>query len=78
MVIVIIIFFVSLLTGFFLSIMPDHYKLLHLLNVTKIYYRLQNLLTRFKSCIVTTVPVYTVPGERPYLHELTKNNVNFH
>ena len=32
---------------------PNYYKLLHLRNVTKIYYALQNFLTRYKSYIVT-------------------------
>ena len=31
---------------------PNYYKLLHLLNVTEIYYTLQNFITRYKSYIV--------------------------
>ena len=31
---------------------PNYYKLLHLLNVTKMYYTLQNFKTRYKTYIV--------------------------
>jgi hypothetical protein len=31
---------------------PNYYKLLHLLNVTEIYYTFQNFITRYKSYIV--------------------------
>jgi len=71
LIIVIVIVIVFILTqiiviGIVLQLKnSNYYKLLHLINVAKICYALQNFTTRYKSNIVTFF--YAVTKERPFL-----------